>query len=75
MELVLTFLLLPQLQLLGEFWYDQKRFPALAFLRLEDVAKDVVSNIEDVLTFDIQQITNDVRGTCNQKKRNETITK
>lgn len=56
----LTLLLLPHLQLHGEFRHDQKRLPALTFLRFEDVAEDVVSDVQDVFALDAQQITDDV---------------
>lgn len=64
--LVLTFLFLPHLEFLSELRYNQKRLPSLTLLRLEDVAKDVVANVEDILPFDIQQFTDDVRRSCNQ---------
>lgn len=58
--LALTFPFLPHLQLFGELRYNQKGLPALALLRLQDVAKDVISHIEDVLTYDAQEIANNV---------------
>lgn len=63
---VLTLLLLPQLHLLRELWYDQESLPALTLLGFENVSKDVVANIENVFTFDLQQITDDVRRSCEQ---------
>lgn len=57
---LLTFLLLPHFQLFGELRDHQEGLPALTLLRFEDVAEDVVSNVEDVLPPDVQQVADDV---------------
>lgn len=56
----LTALIGPHVQLLGQLGYDQERPPALTLLGLEDVSKDVVPNVDDVLPFGAQQVTHDV---------------
>lgn len=62
--LLLTFPLLPHLQLLGELRHDQEGLPALTLLGFEDVAEDVVPDVEDVLPFDVQQVADAVRRAC-----------
>lgn len=61
---MLTFPLLPNLQLLGELRYNEEGLPALAFLWFKDVSKYVISNIEDILASDVQQISNEVWRSC-----------
>lgn len=56
----LTALVSPHMKLLGQLRYDQERSPALALLGLENVSKNVVSNVDDVLSFSTQQVANDV---------------
>lgn len=51
------------MQLLGQLRYDQERPPALTLLRFENVTKNVVSDVDDVLSFSTQQVTDDVRRT------------
>lgn len=57
---VLTALVGPNVQLLGELRDHQESPPALALLGFENVSKDVVTNVDDVLSFDAQQITHNV---------------
>lgn len=57
---VLTALVGPNVQLLGKLRYDQKGPPALTLLGLKDVSKDVVTDVDDVLSFDAQQIAHNV---------------
>lgn len=57
---VLTALVSPDVQLLGQLRYHQERPPALTLLGLQNVSKNVVANVDDVLSFDAQQITHDV---------------
>lgn len=56
----LTALVSPDVQLLGQLWYNQEGPPALSFLGLEDVSKDVVSDVNYVLPFGPQQVTHNV---------------
>lgn len=48
------------MQLLGQLRYHQECPPTLTLLRFENVTKNVVSNIDDVLSFSTQQVTDDV---------------
>lgn len=81
--MLLTLLLLPHLQFLGELWYNEEGLPALALFGLEDVAEDVVSNVEDVLPFHVQQVAHNVRrawnhshqGEFHQQQKNKTTLK
>ncbi len=59
----LTALVSPHVQLLGEFRYNQERPPALTLLGLEDVSKDVVPDVDDVLPLGPKQVTHNIRGT------------
>lgn len=51
---VLTALVSPNVQLLGELRYHQEGPPALTLLGLQNVSKNVVPNVDDVLPFDAQ---------------------
>lgn len=64
---VLTALVGPNVQLLGKLRYHQESPPALTLLGLQNVSKNVVPNVDNVLSFDAQQITNNVRRTCKSK--------
>lgn len=64
---VLTALVSPNVQLLGKLRYHQESPPALTLLGLQNVSKNVVTNVDDVLSFDAQQITHNVRRTCKNK--------
>lgn len=57
---VLTALVGPNVQLLGKLRYDQESSPALTLLGFKNVSKDVVTNVDDVLSFDAQQIAHNV---------------
>lgn len=57
---VLTSLLCPHLQLLGQLRHHQKGLPTLPLLGLQDIPKDVVPHIKDVLPLHIQQVTYNV---------------
>lgn len=59
-EFFLTALVGPDMQLLGQFRYDQESPPALTLLGFEDVTENVVSNVDDVLSFSTQQVADDV---------------
>lgn len=61
---VLTALVSPNVQLLGKLRYDQESPPSLTLLGLQNVSKNVVPNVDDVLSFDAQQIAHNVRRTC-----------
>ena len=50
----------PHVQLLCQLRYNQERPPALAFLGLEDVSKDVVANVHYVLPLGPQQVAHNV---------------
>lgn len=56
----LTALVSPHMQLLGQLRYHQERPPTLTLLRFENVTKNVVSDVDDVLSFSAQQVTDDV---------------
>lgn len=56
----LTALVGPHMQLLGQLGYHQERPPALTLLGLQDVSKDVVPDIDDVLPLGSQQVTHNV---------------
>lgn len=58
-----TALVGPHMQLLGQLRNHQERPPALTLLRFENVTKNVVSDVDDVLSFSTQQVTDDVRRT------------
>lgn len=64
---VLTALVSPNVQLLGKLRYHQESPPALTLLGLQNVSKNVVTNIDNVLSFDAQQIAHNVRRTCKNK--------
>lgn len=64
----LTALVSPHMQLLSQLRNHQKCSPALTFLWLEDVSKDVVTDIQNVLPLCSQQITHYVRGTWREKQ-------
>lgn len=51
---VLTALVSPNMQLLGKLRYHQESPPALTLLGLQNVSKNVVTNVDDVLSFDAQ---------------------
>lgn len=51
---VLTTLVSPNVQLLGKLRYHQESPPALTLLGLQNVSKNVVTNVDDVLSFDAQ---------------------
>lgn len=57
---VLTALVGPNVQLLGKLRYHQESPPALTLLGFKNVSKDVVTNVDDVLSFDAQQIAHNV---------------
>lgn len=59
----LTALVSPHMQLLGQLRYNQECPPALTFLGLEDVAENVVPDVDDVLPLGPQQVAYNVRGT------------
>lgn len=56
----LTALVGPHVQLLRQLRYDQERPPALTLLGLEDVSKDVVPDVHDVLPLGPQQVTHNI---------------
>lgn len=56
----LTALVSPHMQLLGQLRYHQESPPALTLLGFENVTKNVVSNVDDVLSFSTQQVAHDV---------------
>lgn len=56
----LTALVGPHVQLLGQLGDNQERPPALTFLGLEDVSKDVVPDVDDVLPLGSQQVAHNV---------------
>ncbi len=56
----LTALVSPHVQLLGQLRYNQERPPALTFLGLEDVSKDMVPDVDYVLPLGPQQVTHNV---------------
>lgn len=56
----LTALIGPHVQLLGQLGYNQERPPALTLLGFEDVSKDMVPNVDDVLPFSAQEVTHNV---------------
>lgn len=56
----LTALVGPHMQLLSQLGYHQERPPALTLLGLQDVSKDVVPDVDDVLPLGSQQVTHDV---------------
>lgn len=64
---VLTALVSPNVQLLGKLRYHQESPPALTLLGLQNVSKNVVTDVDDVLSFDAQQIAHNVRRTCKNK--------
>lgn len=66
---VLTALVGPNVQLLGQLRYHQESPPALTLLGFKNVSKDVVTNVDDVLSFDAQQIAHNVGRTCRNKYR------
>lgn len=59
----LTALVGPHVKLLGQLGYNQERPPALTFLRLEDVSKDMIPDVDYVLPLGSQQVTHYVGGT------------
>lgn len=63
----LTALVGPNVQLLSQLRNHQERSPALTLLRLQDISKDVVTDVQDVLSFCSQQITNYVWWTWGGK--------
>lgn len=63
---VLTALVSPNMQLLGKLRYHQESPPALALLGFKNVSKNVVTNVDNVLSFDAQQITYNVWRTCKE---------
>lgn len=66
---VLTALVSPNVQLLGKLRYHQESPPALPLLGFQNVSKNVVTNVNNVLSFDAQQIAHNVRRTCKNKRR------
>ncbi len=60
-ERTLTGFVGPHAQLLHKLRNHQESLPALTFLWLEDIAKDVIPHIEDVFPPNIQQITDNIR--------------
>lgn len=60
----LTALISPHMKLLGQLWYHQESPPALTLLGLENVTENVVSDVDDVLSFSTKQVAHDVRRTC-----------
>jgi hypothetical protein len=62
------------MQLLGQLGDDEEGPPALAFLGLEDVPEDVVSDVDYVLPLGPQQVTHDVRRTWVRERERERET-
>lgn len=60
--LLLTAFVCPDVQLLRQLGDHQKGPPALAFLGFEDVSKDMVSDVQYILPFGPEQVTDCVRG-------------
>lgn len=58
--LSLTALVSPHMQLLGQLRYHEESPPALTFLGFEDVTENVVSDVDNVLSFSTQQVTHNV---------------
>lgn len=63
----LTALVSPDMQLLGQLRYHQESPPALTLLGFENVTENVVSDVDDVLSFRTKQVTHDVRRTWEYK--------
>lgn len=59
-KIQLTALVRPHMQLLGQLRDHQERPPALTLLRFENVTKDVVSDVDNVLPFSTEQVAHDV---------------
>lgn len=59
--LLLTAFVCPDVQLLRQLGDHQEGPPALALLGFEDVSKDMVSDVQDILPFGPQQVTDCVR--------------
>lgn len=58
---LLTAFVCPDVQLLRQLWDHQEGPPALALLGFEYVSKDMVSDVQDILPFGTQQVTDCVR--------------
>ncbi len=56
----LTALVSPHMQLLRQLRYHQESPPALTLLGFENVAKNVVTDVDDVLSFGTQQVTHNI---------------
>lgn len=52
----------PHLELLGQLRHHQKGFPTLTLFRLQNVPEYVVSHIQDLFPFHVQQFTDDIGG-------------
>ena len=59
-RLILTSLLGPHRQLLSDFWDNQEGSPSPLLLGLEDVAEDVVSDVEHVVATRLQHLADHV---------------
>lgn len=57
-------LIRPNVQLLHQLRHHQERTPPPHLLRLEDVAKDVVSDVQNVLALGTDQLREDVTGSA-----------
>lgn len=57
---MLTVLVCPHLKLLGQLRNHQEGFPALTLLRFQNVPEYVVSNVEDLFSLNVQQVTDDI---------------
>lgn len=44
-------LISPHVQLANQFWNNQKRTPTPNFFALQDIAENVISNVQNVLAF------------------------
>lgn len=65
----LTALVGPYMKLLGQLRYNQECSPALTFLGLEDITKNMIPNVNDILPLCPQQVTHNVRGALKSTER------
>ena len=57
-------LVCPDVELLGKFWNNEERPPAPNLLRLEDVTKYMISNVQDITSSRSHHNREHVTGTC-----------